>query len=148
MTQAIKIRCRLNIYRLYPDYRQANLALGGTDEEKAEFHAWVNANKAHMQHLIDTGAEGDAIDEGWPCPHTFKDYDPPEDIADLFDASLTARQNHDRLTAKYAEYMGEFARWHGYGDHESSVKAAEYLKKAERIESGIRWNRAVHAEVI
>lgn len=70
---------------------------------------------------------------------------PPEAIADLFDPSLTPRQNQDALLQKYREAKGkeEYAR-----DGGDMQQAMIHLKEAERYESGINWNRAVHAEVL
>ncbi len=71
--------------------------------------------------------------------------DPPAEIADLIDPSLTARQNLDALTAKFAaaKNMEEYCR--ANADMESAMK---HLRDADRFESGIKWNRAVLAEVI
>jgi hypothetical protein len=60
----IRVRCRLNILRLYPVHRQANAP------NLADFEAWKAENVAHMQNLIDSGT--DEIDEGWPCPHEWQ----------------------------------------------------------------------------
>lgn len=70
---------------------------------------------------------------------------PPEAIADLFDPSLTARQNQEALQKRYAALMSERELHLGGGD---TSKAMELLKRAERIESGITWNRARLAEVL
>ena len=71
--------------------------------------------------------------------------EPPEGISDLFDPNLTARQNQEALLKKYAALMSE-------REHEltagNTSKAMDLLKRAERIESGITWNRARLAEVI
>jgi len=72
--------------------------------------------------------------------------EPPEAIADLFDPELTARQNQEALTKKYTALMNERQWWLEGGDDKS--KAMELLRKAERIESGINWNRARLAEVV
>lgn len=74
--------------------------------------------------------------------------EPPEDLADLFDANLTARQNQEALTKKYAHHMSEYTRLRDYGDEASRSQASEHLKKAQRYESGIAWNRPRLAEVI
>lgn len=72
--------------------------------------------------------------------------EPPASIADLIDLSLTPRENHEILQKKYAALMSEREWWLNTGDDKS--KAMELLRKAERIESGIQWNRARRAEVI
>lgn len=71
--------------------------------------------------------------------------EPPAEIADLIDPDLTARQNLDALTAKFAaaKNMEEYCR--SNGDMESAMK---HLRDADRFESGIKWNRAVLAEVM
>lgn len=123
---------------------------------QADFDAWKAKNVAHMNALIESGT--DEIDEGWPDPSTWnavpqeaediepESYDePPVDIVDLVDPSLTPRQNLDVLTSKFAAAKNaeEYARSNG------DMKAAmEHLKDAERFESGIKWNRAVLVEVV
>ena len=71
--------------------------------------------------------------------------EPPAEIADLIDPDLTARQNLDALTAKYAaaKNLEEYCR--SNDDMEGAMK---HLRDAERFESGIKWNRAVLAEVV
>jgi hypothetical protein len=71
--------------------------------------------------------------------------EPPAAIAELFDPSLTARQNQDVLTRKYAALMSERELHLSAND---TSKAMELLRKAERIESGINWNRARLAEAV
>jgi hypothetical protein len=71
--------------------------------------------------------------------------EPPEAIADLFDPNLTARQNQEALQKKYAALMSERELELTAGN---GSKAMELLKRAERFESGITWNRARLAEVI
>lgn len=71
--------------------------------------------------------------------------EPPEEIADLFDAGLTARQNQEALQKKYAETMS-MREIHLANGEDSEAMAL--LKKAERYDSGIKWNRARLAEVI
>lgn len=71
--------------------------------------------------------------------------EPPASIADLFDPELTARQNQEALQKKYADAMS-MREIHLANDEDS--KAMELLKKAERYDSGINWNRARLAEVI
>ena len=71
--------------------------------------------------------------------------DPPEELADLFDPNLTPRENHDKLISKYARLMSE--REHALKGSDDS-EAMRLLKKAENVESGIKWNRAVHAELL
>ena len=79
-----------------------------------------------------------------PAPDA--DTEPPAEVADLFDPNLTARQNQEKLTKRYTDLMNERQWWLEGGDDKS--KAMELLRKAERIESGIKWNRARLAEVI
>ena len=81
-----------------------------------------------------------------PAPEPAENYDePPVEIADLIDPSLTARQNLDALMAKFAaaKNMEEYSRSNG-----DMTAAMQHLKDAERFESGIKWNRAVLAEVV
>jgi hypothetical protein len=71
--------------------------------------------------------------------------EPPAEIADLIDPDLTARQNLNALTAKFAaaKNLEEYCR--SNDDMEGAMK---HLRDAERFESGIKWNRAVLAEVV
>lgn len=70
---------------------------------------------------------------------------PPAEIADLFDPQLTPRQNQDALLEKYRKAKGEEEYARDAGDMTSAMN---FLKQAERYESGINWNRAVYAEVL
>jgi hypothetical protein len=90
----IKVRCRLNILRLYPAHRQAALT------DRTDFNAWKAKNVAHMDKLI-ANPELDQ-DEDWPDPKAHEPVaapkktniekaieqngkeEPPEAIADLF----------------------------------------------------------------
>ena len=163
----IRVLCRLNILRLYPAHRQAALT------DRTDFNAWKAENVAHMQKLIDSGTED--IDDGWPDPAAHErvepseapldrtltnlekaqealkpavDAEPPAAIAELFDPSLTARQNQEKLQARYKDAMSEHYRLMGYGTQEDKAEAQRQLEKAQRIESGINWNRARLAEVV
>lgn len=71
--------------------------------------------------------------------------EPPPEIADLLDPDLTTRQNLEKLIEKHtkAKHLEEIARSHG-----DASGAMRHLKDAERLESGINWNRARLAEVI
>ncbi len=71
--------------------------------------------------------------------------EPPAEIAQLMDPSLTTRQNLDVLIAKYGRLMSE-REYALKNDNES--EAMRLLKRAEIIDSGIEWNRARLAEVI
>jgi len=71
--------------------------------------------------------------------------EPPEEIAKLMDPSLTTRQNLDALIAKYAKLMSEREYALKNGDESEAMRL---LKRAETIDSGIKWNRARLAEVI
>lgn len=70
---------------------------------------------------------------------------PPDTLADLFDPELTARQNQEALLKKYRETM---SMREIHLSHNETSEAMECLRKAERLESGIKWNRARLAEVI
>ncbi|MEO1187747.1 MAG: hypothetical protein AAFW60_01645 [Pseudomonadota bacterium] len=70
---------------------------------------------------------------------------PPTEILDVFDPSLNPRQNQETLLAKYAAAKNAEEHARAGGD---MSKAMEHLQQAERFESGIKWNRAVHAEVL
>lgn len=94
----IRTRCRLNILRLYPSYRQAQL------NHHEDFTAWKAENVKHKTFLEQHPEED--IDEGWPCPNEWKaitdkveavideleevkakidDTKPPEELAGFFD---------------------------------------------------------------
>lgn len=65
--------CTLSIIRLFPGWKQTNIARAGTDEEKAELAAWIELNKRHLSNLeAEIRAAEDpssiATDEGWPNP--------------------------------------------------------------------------------
>lgn len=74
--------------------------------------------------------------------------EPPAEIADLFDPNLTPRQNQEALQRKYSTAMSEYTRLFGYGDQASKAEALEHLRRAQRLDSGIRWNRPRAAEAL
>jgi hypothetical protein len=99
----------------------------------------VTASEAMLDELETKKSNLDrAIEEA-------KAEEPPAEIADLMDPGLTTRQNLDALIAKYAKLMGEREYALKHGDESEAMKL---LKRAETIDSGIKWNRARLAEVI
>lgn len=73
------------------------------------------------------------------------DRKPPEEISDLIEWSSSPKEDHDKLIAKHTEakHREEMAR--EYGD---KTEMMLWLSKAERLETGIRWNRNRAAEQI
>lgn len=74
LIKAAHLRCTISIERLYPAWKQANIALDGTPAEKDAFRQWRDKNKAHLNELeamIGDGLEVD-IDAGWPDHKTWK----------------------------------------------------------------------------
>lgn len=74
LIKAAHLRCTISIKRLYPEWKQANLALDGTPAEKDAFRQWRDKNKAHLKELeamIGDGLEVD-IDAGWPDHEQWK----------------------------------------------------------------------------
>lgn len=71
--------------------------------------------------------------------------EPPAEIADLFDAELTARQNQEKLVKLYATLMSEREL---KLSHDDKTGAQALLDRAERVQTGITWNRATFAEIV
>ena len=71
---------------------------------------------------------------------------PPPEIADLIDPAETPQECFDRLTKLYVEakQSAELAR--GYGGTFGGKSVIDYERRAERLESGIKWNRGRLAE--
>lgn len=106
------------------------------EELEAKLKATQEALEARPETVIpDTGPE--------PIEASYDE--PPAEIADLIDPSLTPKQNLDVLTAKFAaaKNLEEYARNNG-----DMTGAMQHLRDAERFESGIKWNRAVLVEVV
>jgi hypothetical protein len=136
----IRVRCRLNILRLYPAHRQAALT------DRTDFNAWKAKNVAHMNALITSGAE--EIDEGWPDPANWQKVaapkktniekaieqngkeEPPEAIADLFKT--------DRPFAEQALALQRL--WVKLGHQVQRGEASpEEIRKHERLSSEIEF---------
>lgn len=131
--------------------REARKAHVVAPVSRAEF----DALKARVDAL--EGKEGSAAKEALDQLEAAKDRidtfkaaekEPPAELSDLFEPNLTARENHDALTKKYKDAMSEHYRLMGYGTQEDRIEAQRQLEKAQRIESGINWNRARLAEVL
>lgn len=115
----IRVRCRLNILRLYPAHRQAALT------DRTDFNAWKAKNVAHMDKLL-ANPELDQ-DEDWPDPKAHERVaapkktniekaieqngkeEPPEEIADIYEAYGMSPERlfklHTDLTSKIAGKM-------------------------------------------
>ena len=83
-----------------------------------------------------------------PKPEPVAKHIPPAEIADLIEINETPPETHARLTRLYAEAKqgAELARTYGGTFNGKSI--VEWERKAERFESGIKWNRGRLSEVI
>ena len=83
-----------------------------------------------------------------PKPEPVSAHIPPPEIADLIEINETPPETHARLTRLYAEAKqgAELARTYGGTFNGKSI--VEWERKAERFESGIKWNRGRLSEVI
>lgn len=83
-----------------------------------------------------------------PKPEPVSAQIPPEQIADLIEINETPPETHARLTRLYAEAKqgAELARTYGGTFNGKSI--VEWERKAERYDSGIKWNRGRLAEQI
>jgi len=170
--------CNERILSAYPAHKQMNLMRAGGHDLNcmdAWINAQRDACKVHelaIESLDEESLELRDYDihAGWPDDVDVEDeessaeavldelesvkdaidshprhVEPPAAIADLIDPSLTPKQNLDALMAKYrtAKNLEEYAR--SGGDMSAAMK---HLNDADRFESGIKWNRAVLAEMI
>lgn len=76
-----KTKCAENIFALFPEHDQRNLAVDGSTAEKSAFVSWRDQNVAHYRSLVERISAGEApetlhVDEGWPDPDGF---DPTEE---------------------------------------------------------------------
>lgn len=73
---------------------------------------------------------------------------PPEDIADLFVVHETPAESHKRLMTLYTESKQKAELARGYGGTFDGKSVIDYERKAERYESGLKWNRGRLAETL
>ena len=83
-----------------------------------------------------------------PKPEPVSAHIPPPELADLIEINETPPETHARLTKLYsdAKQGAELAR--AYGGTFNGKGVVEWERKAERYESGIKWNRGRLAETI
>lgn len=82
-------------------------------------------------------------------PDFLKTDEPPPEAADLIDWTAPPKERHEKLQRLFmeAKQSEEIARsYGGAGGMFNGRTALEWLRKAERIESGIQWNRGRLAE--
>lgn len=72
----------------------------------------------------------------------------PPELADLIEMNETPPETHARLTRLYADakQAAELAR--SYGGTFNGKSTVEWERKAERYDSGIKWNRGRMAETV
>jgi len=146
-TNDLRVRCRLNILRLYPAHRQATLT------DRADFDAWRAENVAHMQVLAESDGE---IDEGWPDPHTWEKREPTaaDKMLDELEAVKAAIDSHPRHVEPPAAIADLFMpdkpmapqakalrdKWLeiGHQIHRGEASADE-IRKHERLSSEIQF---------
>ena len=73
----IDVCTTLSIIRLYPEWKQANIARDGTPEDKQRLTAWIDENKAYGDQLKEKVRYAEdpdeiEIDEGWPDPKQWR----------------------------------------------------------------------------
>lgn len=140
----IRVRTSLNIFRLYPSWKQ---------DGSANCKAWIDANKAHGQKLAaDPEADIDLVggEYGWPDPASWTPVEaptqrktnieaaieqnsteqPPEAISDLFQA--------DRPFAEQALALQQL--WVKLGHQvQRGAASPEEIHKHERLSSEIEF---------
>jgi len=123
----IRVRCRLNILRLYPAHRQAQLS------DRTDFDAWKAENVAYMQKLIDSGAED--IDEGWPDPKAHERKEGPTPAEAMLDELEATKEKLD--ATKPPEEIASFFDGKPHG-----IAAAEMLREINDLASLIQLGLA------
>ena len=121
----IRVRCRLNILRLYPAHRQAALT------DRTDFNAWKAENVAHLEKLM-SDPEAD-IDEGWPDPAAWELK--PSPAAAMLDELESVKAKLD--DTKPPEEIAGFFEGKPHG-----IAAAEMLKKLNDLTNLVMMNQA------
>jgi len=147
-TNDLRVRCRLNILRLYPAHKQAALT------DRTDFDAWKAENVAHMQALAESGAED--IDDGWPDPKTWQKLEPTaaesmleqlESVKDAIDshprhveppAAIADLFHPDKPMAPQAKALRDKWLEIGHQIHRGEASADE-IRKHERLSSEIQF---------
>lgn len=82
-----------------------------------------------------------------PKPEPVAAHIPPAEIADLINVLETPEQTNLRLAGLYAQAMNKAELARSYGTLEGR-SPTEWIRQAERYESGLKWNRGRMAETL
>lgn len=111
----IDVLTKYSVWRLFPEYKQTNIARDGSIQEKEKLQSWIDLNKAHGFNLkveIQSAEDPSTVDisENWPDPDKFlRDFQPneraSESMLEELEATKEKLDNRDASTGPASDFQ-------------------------------------------